>query len=366
MPANVSVGRSVRRKAIVLGLLLCGVLLPFVAAFLRKYTLQTEADPVSNPPAQLSQTNASSQVHDAGTILAGVPIRHTFSVINPFDERIEVSKEKARKNCACAELQPSRSDIEPRGEVGVEVVVNSSDLSGSFEKGGEVAWELASGEKWITKFVVRGNVVRALSANPEQLVFEPPEVDGAVSKFLEVKTSQAVDWNTLQVFSSIPVFKLNSSEVRDGVAVCTISCGKLAEGLESCDGRITIRVAARGAETMGGDQTWFDIIVPARARQEVDLVYAPRQPALIADSQGTAAGRIMLRGHALLASSSPVESVSSSVGQVKWSMGKINPSGSAVLEVSLTGLEIPVAEAELAIRFQSGKTLQVPVRVTRL
>jgi hypothetical protein len=79
-------------------------------------------------------------VHDAGEVLAGNTIRHTFEVHNSLPESVEIKGEAdVQANCGCSSLVPQARRLEPGQTTGVTITIHTARRQGPLLQGGTSA-----------------------------------------------------------------------------------------------------------------------------------------------------------------------------------------------------------------------------------
>src|SRR5262249_21516967 len=125
---------------------------------------------------------------DAGRVIAGEVLTHTFHMKNSSPEAIAVKQEKdIQLDCGCSAIEPKTRVLQPGDQADVTVTVRTGDLKrkkGPFAHGGKIWWTAESGRRHVTSLLLRGEVLPPFASDPPVLTFTPEEVKSGAAKEL--------------------------------------------------------------------------------------------------------------------------------------------------------------------------------------
>lgn len=315
-------------------------------------------DPIPNQPDHF--------VHDAGEVLAGATLSHSFDFANPFAEAIWIEKDSdIHKNCGGSEVTPAKRVLRPREVTQVRVSLNTAGQHGLLYKGGEIFWTSASGAKHAIRYDIKTHARAPLEAQPAFVLFSEAEVSLAAVKETVLTANAPVDWTTLTLSSDSPQFQVLESRVDGGCARVNIRSSP-SDDSDDFAGYVLARVRVHSDSPESAGE-WISFAIRTQARRAVDLAVSPQILPISFDAaceRGKA--RCLLRGQQLIQEPATViESIGCPGYEVAWSVGSWSVKAkTALLHVDLTRLHNATTvdendERVLSITARSGKILRM-------
>jgi hypothetical protein len=211
----------------------------------------------SSSPVQVTgslQDENRVDVHDAGEVLAGHTITHTFAVHNSLPESVEIKGEAdVQANCGCSSLVPKDRRLESGQTTGVTITIDTARRQGLLLQGGTVVWTSASGQRWKSAFAIRAVIQPAMRPSVPVLSFNDKEIrSGAAKEVVFKETVVSLRWDTVKVSTSAPFEIMSTNKVEKGVR-CTVKCTP-GQNMEDVQGQLV----AVGESVKKGGERWGD------------------------------------------------------------------------------------------------------------
>ncbi|GIW90308.1 MAG: hypothetical protein KatS3mg109_0740 [Pirellulaceae bacterium] len=235
-------------------------------------------------PAAVGETEFR---HDAGEVIAGEKLVHTFEFDNPFSVPIHVAEDGIQKDCGCAAVEVTDRQLEPRGRTRVTVTVNTDGTAGrgarSVAYGGVVVWKTPDGKPYLSRFQIAATVKPALTASPDLLEFSEEEVAKGVAKRIGFTSPLPIDWSQFSVQHSGYLEFVEVTRTTSGA-----SCVVRPRIPPEVDDVVT-RVTAFGTVTAGSGRlagTRLTAYVKVMARHTTELAWKPKTLLVPLDASG--------------------------------------------------------------------------------
>jgi hypothetical protein len=305
------------------------------------YSSKSEADLTEDEPEVILS-------HDVGTILSGRTASHRFRLTNRCNEVLAIQSDAdIELNCGCSGVVPNSRQVVPGEEMQVKVIIRTSGKLGSFSHGGKILWTSVSGKKLTTVLSVSGKVIAAFTGEPDYLVFDSDEVKEGVARNLKVTSAVPIQSGTLSVVSRSNQFEISELRIEENGANCKVTC-RPRDQSEDLEGSILVHARPRTDDPTSSQEEWPSLLVPVRARQNLDLVIAPKVVLFkFASETNRATARLLLRGKKLAELEHPVKSVHCPPFDSEWKLTRLKEGKSAILEVTL--IDSHLARAKSAV-----------------
>lgn len=190
------------------GLVACGL---FVGC-------QKESAPSSMEPTD------RLMVHDAGRVIAGEQIRHTFTLAHSGPGTIQLSDDDISNSCGCSAAQVSPRQLMSGQAMKVTVELDSSHKRGEIAEVVSTTWRDAAGQSLEYAFAIRAMVQSPLAIDPPELTFSRDELIAKCVKKVVCESDLPLDWPELQVLSTNKQLNVTHSTDEHGRTVLRVSC----------------------------------------------------------------------------------------------------------------------------------------------
>jgi hypothetical protein len=323
-------------------------------------------------PGILPPDSAEEFSFDAGRVIAGEVITHTFQIKNSAPHAVVVKQDTdIQLDCGCASIEPSSRILRAEAQTEVTLTIRTGGLKnkkGPFANGGQIVWTAASGHRHGTAVLIRGDALPPITSDPPMLAFTPDEIKRGVTKDLVFTANVPIDESTWSVVSSLGGFQL-VDQVKPGAGQkprCKVRCTP-PEGIEDFRGEIRVEARARLSESK---EIPVSISVPMQARQAVDLGITPRVAPLTFGPKGEPAKvKLVFRGERVTKDELQIRGISYPGSDVTWKLSRSPETTTAILEVTVLRKQKPKVDASrprdyqpaLRIELANGKTVSVPV-----
>ncbi len=305
--------------------------------------------------------------HDAGEVLEGTQIEHTFQTRNLFPVPIAiVDQADVQKNCGCLTLSPSVGRLAPGEVATIRLRVDTTGKRGPFRVGGVVRWQLEGGDAWPVAVRIEGNATTILTSQPAVVDFSESDIAACSKQELLILSTHEVNWSTLNVQINPPYATVVEKSVEPG---------RLRLILQACppvdvpEFSATLQLRAELAELNSG-VTRCAVSVPLQASQKVGVHISPRV-VFAKWSRELNRGTTQFLVHGLThASPELISSISCDGLRVNWAASKVSQKdatshGILQVRLDLASMENRAFNIEqarpMSVHFKSGKVLDVPV-----
>jgi hypothetical protein len=326
---------------------------------------------VQVPDAALAPLSTDELSFDAGRVISGEVLTHTFRLKNTTGEALALAKDTdVQPNCGCSAIVPAQKSLTPGAETDVTVTIRTGGLrrkQGPFAHGGRIVWTAESGRRHATSLTVRGDAIPPLCSEPTVVHFNAQDVRNGVVKELVLTAQVPIDWSTLALSSSSNYFQLvEGSQAKEGEKVrCQVKCVP-PECIEDFGGEIIAKAQVRRTDS---EEFPVSITVPVGARQKVDLAVSPTVvPVTFGPSGSSSPVRLVFRGDKAAKGEIAIQSITYEGCKVTWKLSQGRDS--AIVEVTLVrepakqnGKEAQQNDKEppLIIQMAGGKFISLPV-----
>jgi hypothetical protein len=319
---------------------------------------------ISTPgaPAVADHAETDSYSYDAGRIICGQTITHTFDFRNLSKDTIRLQGDTdIQRNCGCTSLTPEKRALGPGDATRIRVEVRTGALAGAFERGGQLVWTSSEGAKRAVGFSLRGRAMTAFVAEPELVSFEPIDVKQSITKNLRFSSSLPIDWSTFRLTSSSQDFEIIDSVTQASGVECKIRC-RLPEDVESLEGQLFATGLLRaGASCPVPSGSEVASVVPIRAMQAIGLQISPNVLIFNSSKAHAATAKAFIRAQGLSSGSTFINEISCPGRKVAWQIHRATGCNTAILTLELIGQKTEKENDDyLFIQFREGGRVRIP------
>lgn len=200
-----------------------------------------------NPKVQ-TDTPGRLSVHNAGTIMSGQTVQHTFSLINNTPLRINLADDDISRSCGCSAADITPRQLPPQGQAEVTVEFDSSNKVGEIAEVVTTQWRDPTGTVSEFVFGIRAIVKAPLACAPAELSFSREEVAEGRRKTVELTSDIELDWKSLKVRSNHDALQVRCVRSKASPQLLEIGCFPSPTG-EPQQSHIVLSVFERGRES---------------------------------------------------------------------------------------------------------------------
>lgn len=193
-------------------------------------------------------TTSHSAIHDAGNVLAGTPVQHTFHVHNRSDKPIHLARrEGIRMSCGCAAAKVHSHTLAPGEKTPIDVQLNTLGKRGDVSEVVTTAWTSADQSRQEYRFEVRAHVKAALKVSPPEVVFTRQDLAQGNEIRVECTSDLDLDWNQSQLISLVDGLAVKRREISAHGLTLALSFHPSASGVaEIRQGFVQLEVPRSG------------------------------------------------------------------------------------------------------------------------
>jgi hypothetical protein len=242
-------------------------------------------------------------LHQAGEVLSGSRVEHTFLFQNRTDGALWLASHgDIRPSCGCASARVADHRLAPGQTTKVWVQVRTDGRRGLLSEAVSVIWTTEDGRRLEYGFAIRGQIKTALVLVPNELSFDRREVMQRTSKHVQCTSDLPLDWSTATVWAQAEYLEVARRRLPPDSQRLEfdVSCRPSGTG-DSRQGAIQLSVTGRSADGTSSAQR-FSYRLPVYAADPAPLVVAPRMATLQAGGEGQPwTGRLIVTGDAVAA-----------------------------------------------------------------
>ena len=194
-----------------------------------------------SPTSQLS-------VHNAGTIMSGDTVRHTFSLLNDTPLQLNLSDKDISRSCGCSDANVFPRQLPPQGRARVTVELDSSNKVGELAEVVKTRWRNPTGAVSEFVFGIRAIARTPLACAPAEISFSREEVAQGSQKNVTLTSDLELDWKSLKVQSDHDALKVRCIRSETSPQLLEVGCLPSPTG-EPQQGHIMLTVFERGKES---------------------------------------------------------------------------------------------------------------------
>jgi len=303
--------------------------------------------------------------HDAGAVVAGATVSHSFTFTNPSADELVVERdEDIGRNCGCTKLLLSSRHLLPGETATVDVSVDTTAQIGPIQKGGSILWTAARGSRHTARYIIKCDVTMAFELEPESLSFGADDVLQGAVRAVHLRSSLPIDWMSIAAASTSTAFEVVScSGDSGGGGVCRVKCVALAD----VEGEQALaKISAKLQTSSGKAPQSTSSVLPLFFRRVIGLESHPRLAAVRVGSDGIGKTKLLLSGPKL--ASQPISSVAAEGFEVEWQWAPARSDAgflTARLRVQSRADAPPPRRGDLAVTCGPGEPLLVPFRIVK-
>lgn len=194
-----------------------------------------------SPTSQLS-------VHNAGTIMSGDTVRHTFSLLNATPMQIDLSDEDISRSCGCSDANVFPRRLPPQGRANVTVELDSSNKVGELAEVVKTRWRDSTGTVSEFVFGIRAIAKAPIACAPTEISFSREEVANGSQKTVTLTSDLELDWKSLKVRSDHDALKVRCIRSESSPQMLKVGCLPSPTG-EPQQGHIKLTIFERDKES---------------------------------------------------------------------------------------------------------------------
>ncbi len=139
---------------------------------------------------------------DAGSVLAGHPVKHTFLFANESDSKLILApKGGIKKSCGCSSAEVIQASLAPGEKTEVIITINTGGKQGRFAERVALVWHDTLGDEIAKVYTIRGAVNSAFKLFPPQVHITKVAMANQGIFCVDVQSDTPMDWSTLSASS---------------------------------------------------------------------------------------------------------------------------------------------------------------------
>ncbi len=214
-----------------------------------------------NPGDPLRSSNGStvtppSVIHDAGSVLAGTPIRHTFQFRNRTNGPLHLdSDDGIRMSCGCTAADVRSRHLAPGDATPIEVQLNTSAKRGDVTEVVSTTWTADDQSIEEYTFQIRARIQTALNLSPTEVIFSRDDVDHGKRKNIECTSELDLDWSKANIVPLADGLVIRRRRILENGLTFDLSINPADERLDQIrKSAIRVSVPGQGVESTEAGQ----------------------------------------------------------------------------------------------------------------
>ncbi len=260
--------------------------------------------PATTLPRPLAVAEKDEQdrltLYEAGEVLAGAPIQHTFRFQNPTQSVLQLAiPDGVQASCGCARATVADKRLAPGQSTSVVVHVRTEGREGQLSEVVETNWEDGGNNQLAFAFAVRATVTNGLALNPPDLTFAKQEVAQGTVKRVRCTSDLPIDWKTATVVAEAEYLEVDSPVALPGGQGIQfhVACHPRSSGASRQD---HLLITADGPRPNSTTIHSFSVRLPVYSNDPAPLRVSPPLATLRRKTDGTAwTGTLFVFGDAI-------------------------------------------------------------------
>ncbi len=319
---------------------------------------------VPTSAADTSPDQPEVTLHQAGVVLAGSIVEHTFPFQNLTHSTLRLAHpDDVRPSCGCATARVVDERLAPGEKTSIVVRIRTENRSGRFSEMVATTWTTEDQQRLEYAFAIRGEVDRGLILTPPELSFDKVELGLDHKKRVQCTSDLLVDWSSAVVYPEAEYLRIGMPQPLpdgQGIFFC-VTCNASGTG-GSRQG--TVLVTADGCLPEDPHPRPFSVRLPVYSTDAAQLTVAPRIATLRRGKTGSPwTGLLIVTGDAIQ-DGADVQHVSTPAGKVVYGSSHIAPGTLRIdLDCWPDASLATVSAQPLDIEFTTGERRQMTLRL---